>query len=37
LDWYDELGLNANSYDHSRIGKDNYDAVLLPTGRHTIR
>ncbi len=37
LDWYGELGLNANSYDHSRIGKDNYDAVLLPTGRHTIR
>jgi hypothetical protein len=32
LDWYDERGLYANSYDHWRIGKDNYDAVLLPTG-----
>jgi hypothetical protein len=36
LDCYDERGLCANSHDHLRIGKDNYDAVLLPTCRPTI-
>jgi hypothetical protein len=37
LDCSDERGLCANSNDHLRIGKDNYDAVLLPTCRPTIR
>ena len=37
LERYNEHSLCANSYDNLRIGKDNYDAVLLPTCRPTIR
>ena len=37
LERYNEHSLYANSYDNLRIGKDNYDAVLLAAGRPTIR